>query len=428
MFYEETQINNVLNCIKCNQRLDEPRMLPCGEIICNYCQISIEINNNQFKCFICNEYHLMPKEGLTISKRLLKILALEPKEVYRSKEVDALKNHLNDFQQKINLFAFGINNGVDRIKQHCLDLKNKVQLRTEEVIEQLQDHSAQLVKEIEQFEKICIKSYQANEKASSELKKKKQELEQFNFKWNEYLKQSFISEAEICDGIATARELTIKCNEVLAKLDDFIFNGGELKFEKNQNKLEISVLGVLKLKEFNYGSPIMDHLQMLELMSLCKFQSNQNWKIIYRATKDGFGAADFHSKCDRYQNSFVIVRSVHGNVFGGYTEKSWSGNCGYKADPNAFLFSFFNQQNKKLVMKCTKFSNAIFTHSGYGPTFGRGHDLHICNYSNICNESYSNLDYSYTHSNYAYNSNEAKLFLAGSFNFLNTEIEVYTKE
>jgi len=100
----------------------------------------------------------MPKEGLTISKRLLKILALEPKEVYRSKEVDALKNHLNDFQQKINLFAFGINNGVDRIKQHCLDLKNKVQLRTEEVIEQLQDHSAQLVKEIEQFEKICIKS------------------------------------------------------------------------------------------------------------------------------------------------------------------------------------------------------------------------------------------------------------------------------
>ncbi len=172
MFYEETQINNVLNCIKCNQRLDEPRMLPCGEIICNYCQISIEINNNQFQCFICNQYHLMPKEGLTISKRLLKILALEPKEVYRSKEVDALKNHLNDFQQKINLFAFGINNGVDRIKQHCLDLKNKVQLRTEEVIEQLQDHSAQLVKEIEQFEKICIKSYQANEKASSELKKK----------------------------------------------------------------------------------------------------------------------------------------------------------------------------------------------------------------------------------------------------------------
>ncbi len=35
MFYEEAMINNELNCIKCKQRLDEPRMLPCGETICD---------------------------------------------------------------------------------------------------------------------------------------------------------------------------------------------------------------------------------------------------------------------------------------------------------------------------------------------------------------------------------------------------------
>ena len=76
MFYEEAMINKELNCIKCKQRLDEPRILPCGETICAYCYISIEVNNNKFKCFICKKDHLMQEEGLPINKRLLRILSL----------------------------------------------------------------------------------------------------------------------------------------------------------------------------------------------------------------------------------------------------------------------------------------------------------------------------------------------------------------
>ena len=53
-------------------------------------------------------------------------------------------------------------------------------------------------------------------------------------------------------------------------------------------------------------------------------------------------------------------------------------------------------------------------------------DLHICNNSNTRNESYSDLGHSYKHSYYAFGSNEAILFLAGLYNFLTTEIEVYT--
>ena len=91
---EEKKISNVLNCAKCDQRLDEPRILQCGEYICAYCHMSIEVNNNKFKCCVCKEDHLMPEKGLPISKRLLEILALNPEEVYRSKEVKKLKEHV----------------------------------------------------------------------------------------------------------------------------------------------------------------------------------------------------------------------------------------------------------------------------------------------------------------------------------------------
>jgi len=78
-------------------------------------------------------------------------------------------------------------------------------------------------------------------------------------------------------------------------------------------------------------------------------------------------------------------------------------------------------------MKCTIPSNAIYANEACGPTFSGGHDLFICDNSNSANGSYSCLGKSYKHPNYVYGSNEAKSFLAGSKNFLATEIEVYTK-
>jgi hypothetical protein len=48
--------------------------------------------------------------------------------------------------------------------------------------------------------------------------------------------------------------------------------------------------------------------------------------------------------------------------------------------------------------------------------------------SNINVVSFSNLGHSYTHPDYRQGSNEAKSFLAGSYNFQVTEIEVYTKQ
>ena len=72
MFYENDDLNNKLNCLKCNQRLDEPRTLSCGEFICSYCCTSVKLNESKFKCFVCNEYHLMPEKGFYLSVEGLK--------------------------------------------------------------------------------------------------------------------------------------------------------------------------------------------------------------------------------------------------------------------------------------------------------------------------------------------------------------------
>ena len=198
-----------------------------------------------------------------------------------------------------------------------------------------------------------------------------------------------------------------------------------LIFEKNSQKIERSILGITKI-HFSTDSVILAGIkQFKDLMSLCEFSIDQKWNLIYRASQDGVEASQFHSKCDNKPNTLVIIKSEHGNVFGGYTERSWSGYY-YKNDENAFIFSLINRLNKPLKMKCIKPESAIYCSLNFGPNFG-GYDFEIDNNSYKSSLSKSNLGVSYKHPDYDYESNEAKSFLAGSHNFKVSEIEVYTK-
>ena len=47
------------------------------------------------------------------------------------------------------------------------------------------------------------------------------------------------------------------------------------------------------------------------------------WRLLFRASRDGFAAAAFHSKCDNKGPTVTIVKSGN-NIFGGFTEVSWS--------------------------------------------------------------------------------------------------------
>ena len=85
-------------------------------------------------------------------------------------------------------------------------------------------------------------------------------------------------------------------------------------------------------------------------MGLCEFSSNQKWNLIYRGSQDGFEVSTFHTKCDNTENSLTIIKSTNDNIFGGYTEQSWSGNIS-KNDSNAFIFSLANELNRPLKIK-----------------------------------------------------------------------------
>ena len=200
-----------------------------------------------------------------------------------------------------------------------------------------------------------------------------------------------------------------------------------MKFAKNSYKLEKTLLGSFEVDPGCQGtkSAILSSLKLKQLFRICEFPSSQKWKLIYRAIQDGFGANQFHIKCDNQPNTFVLIKSGSGNVFGGFTSQDWATN-GYKTDPNAFIFSFINKDNKPLAMKCHRPTKAVYCSVQECPSFGT--DIIIKSNSNTNNNNSSDLGYCYSHPQYVFGSDEAKSFLAGSEKFLATEIEIFTKE
>jgi hypothetical protein len=169
------------------------------------------------------------------------------------------------------------------------------------------------------------------------------------------------------------------------------------------------------------------------LAKLCEFPKSQEWKLLYRASIDGFLSKDFHSKCDRIENTLTVIKSESGNVFGGYTNKAWTPGVSelqiYNTDPNAFIFSLINEESKSFKVFCPDGGkHAILCHRNWGPTFGNGwSDIYIADNSNTNNTSVCNLGNTYKHPDYPVGTEKAKNILAGSYGFKTTEIEINTK-
>jgi hypothetical protein len=191
-----------------------------------------------------------------------------------------------------------------------------------------------------------------------------------------------------------------KIIDIIKQLNAFgLDNYGKSQFE--------ATLENLIANHKSLESKVFSSSQFIGLNAVCGFPVEQKWKLIYRASDDGFGAADSHRKCNGVANTLTVVRSLNEYIFGGY-----------KNDVKS-IFSFKGGKFTKFEMK---------RNSGIDPPSRFGEDIRISDHSNKNTLSYSDLGHTCElPTGLKYGSNEAKYFLAGSYNFLVEEIEVFTK-
>lgn len=96
-----------------------------------------------------------------------------------------------------------------------------------------------------------------------------------------------------------------------------------------------------------------------------------NIKLIFKASRDGFKALEFHTKCENISPSIVVVKTEFGSLIGGYTEMPWEASNEFyfiKEDKTKTTFLFSFDLHTKLVPKDYKYCISYSKKSG--PIFG----------------------------------------------------------
>jgi hypothetical protein len=170
---------------------------------------------------------------------------------------------------------------------------------------------------------------------------------------------------------------------------------------------------------------LLDSLILREIPSELQKLVGQSWELLYRGSRDGFAASNFHCKCDGRSNTVSVIETTKGFIFGGFTPTAWDSSNSSKGDSSqkSFLFTVKNPRGtefRKFSLKNP--SKAIRCSVSYGPLFEGYCDLGVHDNCNADANSWTNLGEGYTNDT----GIDGTRVFTGEQNFTVKEIEVFT--
>ena len=111
-------------------------------------------------------------------------------------------------------------------------------------------------------------------------------------------------------------------------------------------------------------------LNVLEGTNIDPAKSNVDLQCVYKASKDGWSALDFHNACDGRGSALVVALTASGKKFGGYNPIGWQSSDDYSNSNAAFLW-FEKGNNQGIICPVLQGGNAaVFDYATGGPQFG----------------------------------------------------------
>ena len=96
------------------------------------------------------------------------------------------------------------------------------------------------------------------------------------------------------------------------------------------------------LPKLDVPSEIFTPIQLKELHSkLPGYHQYTNLKRIFTISVDGCALRSFYTKCEKVNNSIIVVKDDEGNVFGAYASESFSPKFTFYGTGECFLFTFY---------------------------------------------------------------------------------------
>ncbi|GBC27885.2 carbohydrate-binding module family 13 protein [Rhizophagus irregularis DAOM 181602=DAOM 197198] len=137
-----------------------------------------------------------------------------------------------------------------------------------------------------------------------------------------------------------------------------------------------------KIITSQHAELILKWVNRLEITD--KLTSSYEFKLLFRASRDGHTPEKFHDICDNKSRTVTIIKVEDSTeILGGYNPIEWGPNVYYRTTKDSFIFSFTNDRIENYILsRVVNEKYAIYNGSLYGPSFGES-DFMIWNIFNI---------------------------------------------
>jgi hypothetical protein len=134
-------------------------------------------------------------------------------------------------------------------------------------------------------------------------------------------------------------------------------------------------------------APALDSTIVTNFPAIFDEFRGKRFSLLWRGGRDGFGAKDFHRRCDWHANTLTLIEDTDGNIFGGFMPSGWESDNYSGPEPpepvpeegtdwclppdgrlKSFIFTLKNPHDV-LPQRFAVGSNWAATQSSYGPVF-----------------------------------------------------------
>ena len=230
-------------------------------------------------------------------------------------------------------------------------------------------------------------------------------ISEFNFEIDEISKNM---DNKINDLYSIINQLSNEIKDLKEK--NKILEEKNKKLEEKVEEIDNLLLSPLKEK-LKKEEKEKDLNKLKEWISLGE---NVEFNLIFRKSEDGDTTEDFHRLCDNKGKTLIMIETIEGRKFGGFTNDSWNTSNNWRSNPNDFVFSL--DLNKKYSNNNNSLSTV--SDSSQGPVFGysRPGSVDIFFRDNTLNTGISNSSSSFKTNGELNNKQN---------NFKTKELEVY---
>jgi hypothetical protein len=436
-------LKSEFTCTYCMKIYRKPVILPCNHCLCDKHLKDIDVLKvKTIQCKTCNQEFVLDENEFKPNEIVQNLIEKEMHLTEAEKTIKKLNETFLNEGLRLNE-ELEENKRVFALKslEHFQEIQLKIDSQREELKNEIDKIALAMIDQNKEFEKFFMKRLEPREEIASKLTSDLKKLANETFRDPKAFLQ--LEKTPISNFQSKINKELEEFKARLKEFDEmrnhfFATNSFQpyLTFAKDSFGC-LNLIDYYSLNESKILSTKQEYL--VDLIRLCEFSSDDNkWSLLYRGTRDGFGAKDFHTKCDGKSSTLTIIKAISSDfIFGGYTEEKWQSLGGDKSDPNAFIFSLINKENETCKMNVSDPNKAIYCDSRYGPIFGGSYlkevekwlrgDIRVADNVNVNMDTFSFLGDAYRHPSYLYGTKETHSFLAGTQSFQIEEIEVYQK-